>query len=98
MRTLDLTEAQGRVKGKGVGSQARAPIRKAIANLTTSYVLEIELDAGESMRSMKQNVTRAAKEVGRQLEYGVSPEGTLLVWLQEPKRARRIRNTKAAES
>lgn len=55
-------------------------------------MLQLEPDPGESMRGLKLNITMASKEVSRPVEYGVSPEGTLLVWLQDtPKRARRVK-------
>jgi hypothetical protein len=96
-RTLDLTEARARVRGRTAGSQARAPYREAIANLTASHNLEVEPDPGESMRKVKLNVTQAAKEINRPVEYGVTDEGPLLVWLQEPKRTRRARKTRVVE-
>jgi len=63
---------------------AQAPYREAIANLGTDRALELEPDEGETLRKLKLLVRRAAKEVGRAVQYGESDEGTLLVWLAGP--------------
>jgi hypothetical protein len=57
--------------------------------MTDARMIELEPDAGESMRSLKLNVTRAAKEVNRDIGHGESETGTLLVWLERPKQVRR---------
>jgi hypothetical protein len=75
---------------------ARAAYRDAIANMTADRMIELEPDAGESLRGLKLNVTRAAKEVNRDVAYGVTDEGVLLVWLEKPKQTRRRRKTVAA--
>jgi hypothetical protein len=98
IRTLDLAEARNRVRGRSAGESARAPFREAIAHLAGDRVLELTPDAGESMRAMKLNVTRAAREVGHLVAYGVSEEGTLLVWLEQPKRRRGPRRGRAVAS
>jgi hypothetical protein len=52
----------------------------------------LELDVGESMRALRLNIARAAKEVNRLVDSGVSAEGTLLVWLQDtPRKPRKPR-------
>jgi hypothetical protein len=62
-------------------------------------MLELELDAGESIRTLKLNISRAAKEVDRTVDYGVSDEGTLLVWVQEkPKQKRGPRKARHANT
>jgi hypothetical protein len=88
IRTVVLADARSRLKPRTPGYQDRAPLRAAIANMTTDRMLELEPDAGESVRSMKSNVTRAAKEVDRSVRYGESYSGTLLVWLEGGARRR----------
>jgi hypothetical protein len=75
------------------GYEERAAYRQAISNLSTNRALELEPDEGETMRKLKLNVTRAAKEANRQVAYGESDTGSLLVWLEEAKRPRRRRQT-----
>src|SRR6266508_2556949 len=95
--SVDLAEAQNRLKGRAAGADARAPYREAIANLSGNRMLELEPDAGESMRLLKLNVTRSANEVNRLVSYGESDSGTLLVWLQEkPKQKRGPRKPRSA--
>jgi hypothetical protein len=97
--TVDLADARNRLKGKAPGSDARAPFREAIANLSEKRMLELETDAGESMRGLKLNIARAAKEVNRSVSYGESDSGTLLVWLQDkPKKTRAPRKQKSTAS
>jgi hypothetical protein len=94
IRTVDLAEARQRLKRAG-GYETRAPLRQAIAKMSETRMLELEPDEGESLRSLKLNVARAAKEVNREVDSGVSAEGTLLVWLPDkPKRKRGPRKRK----
>src|SRR5215212_7287626 len=87
--TVDLGSARNRLKDRTPGYDARAPYREAIAKLTDARALELTPEAGESMRKLRLNVNRAAKEVNRPVDYGVSGEETLLVWLQDkPKKTR----------
>jgi hypothetical protein len=89
IRTVDLADARNRLKRRTSGFDARAPFRAAIANMTDARMIELEPEGGESMRSLKLNVTRAAKEVHRDVRHGESEQGTLLVWLQDkPRRTR----------
>ncbi len=92
--TVDL-EARNRLIKRAPGFDARAPYRQAIANLRDDRALELEPDAGETLRKLKLNVARAAKETNRQVSYGESDAGTLLVWLEEPKKKRRLRKSGA---
>ena len=65
--------------------------------MSETRMLELEPEEGESLRKLRLNVNRAAKEANRQVDYGVSDEGTLLVWLLErPKKKRGPRKPKAA--
>lgn len=87
--TVELAEARNRLRGRAPGYDARAPYREAITNLKGDRMLELELDAGESIRGLKLNINRAAKEVNRPVDYGVSAEGTLLVWLEDKPKQKR---------
>jgi hypothetical protein len=81
--TVDL-EAKNRLAGRATGYSARAPYREAIAHLTGDRALELQPDEGETLRKLKLLVRRAAKEVSRDVQYGESDEGTLVVWLAAP--------------
>jgi len=78
-------EARDRLVKRTHGYDDRAPYRQAIANLTDDRALELQPDEGETLRKLKLNVARAAKEANRQVAYGESETGSLLVWLEEPK-------------
>jgi hypothetical protein len=89
-------ESRGRVIPGGPGSRAyqlRAPIREAIATLEGEQMLEVEADLGETLRRLKVMTRRAAREVGKDVQYGETEQGTLLVWLAAPTRRRRRRRT-----
>ena len=91
IRTVDLAEARSRLKSRGAGYDARAPYREAIARLTDATALELAPDKGESTRKLRLNVSRAAKEVNRQVAYGLNDEGNLIVWLEVTKPRRRTK-------
>jgi hypothetical protein len=84
---MALTKNEGEPQGAGGVCNARAPYREAITKLSDARMLE--LDAGESMRALRLNIARAAKEVNRPVDVGVSAEGTLLVWLQDKPKQKR---------
>jgi hypothetical protein len=87
-------DARARVVRKGSATRAyelRAPIREAITKLRGEDAIELTPDADETLRQVKVIASRAAKDVGREIQYGESDEGTLLVWLAEPSRRRRRR-------
>src|SRR5688572_763203 len=96
--TVDLAEARNRLKHRSAGYDARAPYREAIASLTDAAALEVTPESGESIRSMRLKLSRAAKEVNRQVAYGVNPEGNLIVWLEAAKPTRRPRKRQQAGS
>jgi hypothetical protein len=91
IRTVDL-DAKYRVVKRSPAYNARAPYREAIANLKDDRALELEPDEDETVRRLKLLVSRAAKEVGRDVNYGESDEGTLVVWLADPRPSRRGRS------
>jgi hypothetical protein len=87
-------EARSRVIPRGAAGQAyqlRAPIREAITKLRGEEAVELTPDADETLRQVKVIARRAAKDVGREIQYGETEENTLLVWLAEPTRRRRRR-------
>jgi hypothetical protein len=94
--TIDLADARSRLKVRTAGYDARAPYRQAIANLSDARALELTPETGESIRKMRLNLSRAAKEVNRQIAYGLNDEGNLIVWLEAAKPTRRTRKRKAA--
>src|SRR4051794_34774784 len=98
IRAIDLADARRRVRGRTSVLDSRAPYREAIANMTDARMIELEPDTGETMRGLKLNVTRAAREVSRNIGYGESDSGTLLVWLESTKQRRgpRARKQRAA--
>ena len=75
------------------GQAQLGPYLEAIAGLMDEQVIELELDAGETMRLVKNRVTRASKQLGKQIQSGETRDGTLLVWAGEraPRRRRRRR-------
>src|SRR5687768_11194877 len=73
-RTADLADAKSRLRRRARGHADRVPYREAIANLSGDHMLELVPDDGETMRGLKLNVNRAAKEVNRQVGYGESDE------------------------
>jgi hypothetical protein len=86
-------EAKERLQSTGKSYLDRAPYREAIADLSDGRMLELELEAGETVRKLKLSVRRAANEVGRVIQYGETDQGSLLVWIAEPKQQRRRRRS-----
>jgi hypothetical protein len=91
-----ISKTISRLKGRAPGYDARAPYRDAIANVTNARIIELEPDAGALMRKLE--VTRTAKEVNREMGYGESDTGTLLVWLERPKQRRGTWKRKAIDA
>jgi hypothetical protein len=93
-REVDISAKQ-RVKQRTKGYQEREPFRQAVGSLTADKVIEIAPESGESLRKLKLNVARAAKEVTRNVSYGETTDNTIIVWLadgdgaQKRRRARR---------
>ena len=82
IRSVDVQEARKRLRHSSPGEVRHAPYRAAIVNLAADRMLEVEPDEGESLRVLKMRVSRAARDVGRRVGYGVTKEETLLVWLE----------------
>jgi hypothetical protein len=86
-------EARERLLRTGRGQAQLRPYLDAVASLSGDQVLELEPDAGESMRLIRVRLTRASRQLGKQVTCGATQEGTLLVWLPERPGARRRRRT-----
>src|SRR5215207_10826 len=86
--------ARQRVKQRTKGYQERQPFREAVANMTTERAIELSPDEGESLRKLKLNLARAAKEVGRNINYGETGENTIIAWLAEGDAAPRRRRAR----
>ncbi len=90
------TSAKMRLKQRTKGYQEREPYRQAIASLAGSNTVELLPEEGESLRKIKLNLARAAKEISISIGYGETREDTVLAWLTdgEPPRRRRGRPRK----
>ncbi|MGE3272502.1 MAG: hypothetical protein AB7P40_27400 [Chloroflexota bacterium] len=95
-REVDIAAMQ-RVKQRTKGYQEREPFRQAVANLTPDTAIELVPENGESLRKLKLNLARAAKEVGRNISYGETNDSMIVACLAdgEPgqKRRRAKKNT-----
>lgn len=91
IREVDVSAKQ-RVKQRTKGYQEREPFRQAVANLTADKAIELAPVNGESLRKLKLNLARAAKEVGRNIAYGETSDDMIVAWLEDgsagPKRRR----------
>jgi hypothetical protein len=91
IREVDVSAKQ-RVKQRTKGYQEREPFRQAVVNLTADRAIELAPENGESLRKLKLNLARAAKEVGRSIAYGETGDNMIVAWLEEgnagPKRRR----------
>jgi len=102
IRRVD-TGAKQRLKQRTKGYQEREPYRQAVTSLSGNAIIELEPDEGETLRKIKLNLARAAKEVGRSVGYGETKENTVLAWLANGdggarrRRGRRPKGANAAE-
>lgn len=94
IRSVDVNEARSRLRGVSERRMVLAPLREAISRLTDATVLELTPDDGENLRTLKRNITLAAREAGRSVAYGVTAESTLLVWLETTRSQRHRRRAK----
>jgi hypothetical protein len=98
IRRLD-SSAKERLKQRSKGYQEREPYRQAVMSLAGSGTIEIEPEEGETLRKIKLNLARAAKETRRSIDYGDTQENTVLAWLKDGEgapRKRRGRRPKVA--
>jgi hypothetical protein len=85
--------ARARLRQRTSAADARTPFREAIAGLQGDDVLEVRPEDRETMRGLKLNVTRAARETNVDVTYGETTDGALLVWRRaEGSRRRRRRS------
>ncbi|HYU21310.1 MAG TPA: hypothetical protein VEQ11_21710 [Chloroflexota bacterium] len=97
IRSVD-SSAKGRLKQRTKGYEEREPYRRAILSLSGDGTIELEPESGETLRKIKLNLARAAKEVGRPVKYGETTDNKILAWLTDSGgiRRRRGRRPKAA--
>ena len=81
-RKVEVTAKQ-RVKQRTKGYQEREPFRQAVSDLTADSAIEVSPESGESLRKIKLNLARAAKEVGRNIAYGETGDDMIVAWLDE---------------
>ena len=93
-------EARQRLISTSKGFQQRQVYRDMLSQLGEGKEVEVEPEAGETIRKIKVNVRRSANEVGINISYGETQDGTLLVWKAAPRERgrRRGRPRKAAEA
>jgi hypothetical protein len=99
IREVDVSAKQ-RVKQRTKGYQEREPFREAVASLTPENAIELSPETGESLRKLKLNLARAAKEVGRNISYGETTDDMIVAWLAdgEPGQKRRRGRRKDGEA
>ena len=85
------------VKGRSKGYQQRQVYRDMLSQLGDGKQYEIQPEAGETIRTIKVNVRRAANELSMDIVYGETADGTLLVWRQDSRRRRRQRRVRKPE-
>src|SRR5881398_3624370 len=93
-------EARQRLIRTSKGFQQRQVYRDMLGRLDDGKDIEVQPEAGETIRKLKVNVRRSANEVGINVGYGETQDGTLLVWKQAPRESgrRRGRPRKSAEA
>src|SRR5687768_9356085 len=93
IREVDVSAKQ-RVKQRTKGYQEREPFRQAVANLTPEKAIELVPEDGESLRKLKLNLARAAKEVGRSITYGETTDDMIVAWLADGDAGQKRRRTR----
>lgn len=82
-------DARQRLVRTTKGYQQRQIYRDNLLGLKGGKTLEIEPRGDETIRKLKVNVKRAANELGMNVKYGETAEGTLLVWSEAAGQKRR---------
>ena len=82
-------EAKMRLRNVGKGYVERQPYRDAISRLSGEEHIEVEPEGSETLRKLKLIMRRSAREIGQEIDYGVTDQDTLLVWIAQPKQRRR---------
>lgn len=85
------SSAKQRLKQRTKGYQEREPYRQAIGSLSRDNTVELVPEDGESLRKIKLNLARAAKESGMSIGYGETRDNTVLAWLTDGEAPRRRR-------
>jgi hypothetical protein len=80
-------EARQRLLQTSKGFQQRQIYRDNLTGLREGQYRELQPEGDETLRKLKVNVRRAANELGMNVRYGETTQGTLLVWT-EPARER----------
>jgi hypothetical protein len=74
-------EARERLVKKSKGYQNRQAYRDMLGQVGGGRTFEIRPEEGDSLRRIKVNVSRTAKELDLQgIRYGATEDGALLVW------------------
>ncbi|MBA2448048.1 MAG: hypothetical protein H0V51_08485 [Chloroflexi bacterium] len=97
IRKVDAS-ARDRLKHRTKGYQEREPYRKALESLSGNAVIEVEPDSGETLRKIKLNLSRAAKELNRSISYGETEQKTVLAWLADSEASPRRRRTRRSKT
>jgi hypothetical protein len=100
IREVDVSAKQ-RVKQRTKGYQEREPFRVAVQNLSSDKAIELSPEPGESLRKLKLNLARAAKEVQRNIAYGETGDNMIVAWLADGElgqKRRRAKNKKDGEA
>jgi hypothetical protein len=95
IREVDVSAKQ-RVKQRTKGYQEREPFRQAVLNLTLEKAIELAPENGESLRKLKLNLARAAKEVGRNISYGETTDSMIVAWLVDGEPGQKRRRARKA--
>lgn len=90
IRQQDRTAKQ-RLKQRTKGYQEREPYRDAISQLAGDNTVELVPEGDESLRKIKLNLARAAKETGTSIGYGETHDNSVLAWLTDSEAPRRRR-------
>ena len=97
IRKVDAS-ARDRLKHRTKGYQEREPYRKAVESLSGNAIIELEPDSGETLRKIKLNLARAAKELKRSISYGETEQNTVLAWLADTNATPRRRRARRAKT
>src|SRR4026209_1984644 len=93
IREVDVSAKQ-RVNQRTKGYQEREPFRQAVANLTADRAIELTPESCESLRKLKLNLARAAKEVGRNISYGETGDNMIVAWQEGGNTGQKRRRTR----
>lgn len=96
-RKVEVTAKQ-RVKQRTKGYQEREPFRQAVADLTPDSAIEVAPEGSESLRKLKLNLARAAKEVNRNISYGETGDNMIVAWLDEGNSGQKRRRARRKDA